>query len=94
MINELKAKGWEVDVIHERRYDLIPKLNGIKKQVRARGGRTLVIMTNHNRQVISGIAVCADEDNYCKRTGRLIAMARALVQIPEFRDKVPNLFVR
>jgi hypothetical protein len=94
MIDELKSKGWRIDVIHERRHTLREKLNGMQRVVNPRGGRTVVILTDPYHGIYTGVAQCADEDNYCKKTGRLVALARAMVQTEEFRMKVPNLFVR
>ncbi len=84
MIKELKQKGWRVDVIHRR--------NRFDGDIESNGGATTVILTKHNKAIV-GTAVCSESDTYCKETGRNIALARALVQIPEFRLKVPNLFL-
>ncbi len=92
-IDSLKNDGWEVDVIHERRYRIVRKLTGVANVIQPRGGRTTVILTDSHRGAFSGTSICSDEDNYCKKLGVKVGLARAMVQIPELQSKVPNLFL-
>ncbi len=91
-IDHLKRDGWDVDVIHDRKFSFVQKLNGVQQVIHSRGGRTTVILTNGHYNV-AGVAICSDEDNYCKKLGVKVGLARAMVQIPELQSKVPNLFL-
>jgi hypothetical protein len=97
-VEDLKARGYDVDIIHQRWH--LDKNGFVTSfssdgEVTSRGGRTIAVITNHDRtKIYSGVALCSPEDNYCKETGRTIALARAMVQMEELRNKVVDLFVK
>ena len=47
-----------------------------------KGGVTSAIIIDEDGEIISsGVAVCSDQDNFCRRTGRAIAVGRAFKKI-------------
>jgi hypothetical protein len=88
-VQKLKQMGYRVDIIHSR----IRDINALgKPEIAARGGNTIAVLKKSGH-IYRGEAICSKDDNYCKSTGRKVALARALAKIPSLRDKVPNLFV-
>ena len=63
---QLREQGWKVRVLHQRQYDKHGNLQ-------PRGGTTLVKINGN-----VAVAVCSDQDNYCKKTGLAIALGRVL----------------
>jgi hypothetical protein len=91
VINELKSVGYGVDIIHERLVEYTGnELEWREPRISSRGGRTIAVLT-HNGKVVSGVALCALEDNYCKKSGRKIALKRAMLQVPELKRLIGNL---
>ena len=87
MIKELEQLGFDVDVVHQRFY------NG--NEVSARGGRTIVIITDKNRKnIYSGVAICNPTDNYCRETGRNLALNRVLENHQELMEKVAKYVIK
>ena len=84
-----KDKGPRVWVVHLRKpiaetgLGRLETLGGIRKRPGAypnpRGGATIVVLDLPERRII-GTAVCSENDNYCRKTGRDIALGRALRQ--------------
>lgn len=89
-VKELKNLGYEVNIIHTRKHTF--NAWG-KRTLNSRGGKTVAVITR-NGKTASGVAICAETDNYCKDTGRKIALSRAFVEFPDLRLKIPNLFVK
>ncbi len=89
-VQQLKKLGYQVKVIHNRRMELDEETYDYT--VLPRGGATHVALIKDGKSY-AGIAVCSDKDNYCKSTGRKVALARAMAKCEFLREKVPNLFV-
>jgi len=88
-ILDLKKLGYKVTVVHNRR-TLFDEYFGV--EVSPKGGTTNVLLEKDGR-VYGGLAVCSDKDNYCRATGRTVALARAMAKCEALREKVPNLFL-
>ncbi len=87
-VQQLKNLGYQVKIIHNRRmqsdftdYIILP-----------RGGMTNAVIQKDGK-IYAGAARCSDKDNYCKSTGRKVALARAMAKCEFLREKVPNLFL-
>lgn len=48
-----------------------------------RGGETTVLFLYGNEVLARGVATCSLSDNFCKKTGRTLAMKRALKEFDE-----------
>jgi hypothetical protein len=89
-VAQLKKLGYQVKVIHNRRMELDDET--LDYTVLPRGGATNVVLQKDGKQ-FSGVALCSDKDNYCRSTGRKVALARAMAKCEFLREKVPNLFL-
>jgi hypothetical protein len=69
---EKQAKEEGVKFIHLRRI-----VDADLADVDMHGGATVAFKQN-GREVIYAVARCTDRDNYCRRTGRIIAAGRLL----------------
>lgn len=67
-IDDLKALGFEVDVIHQRAFDL----NGIPA---AKGGRSAVVLTNVAGN-LHAVSNCTSNEHFVRIIGRQTAIAR------------------
>jgi hypothetical protein len=74
------------DIFHDRIFPKTYKASGGVAAFAAKGGKTRVILIIANKEYI-GISVCSKSDNYCKRTGRELALKRA---IRKYWDSLKN----
>lgn len=90
-VAELRKNKYQVQVIHFRRYK-DPKTNeifysGFKfddgLELLPHGGKTVVRVRAMDDTLVTGIAKCCVHDNYVKRRGVHIALARAVKQLNE-----------
>lgn len=88
-VQQLKNLGYQVKIIHNRRIEHDAWFN---PHLLPKGGSTNVILEKDGR-TYGGIALCSDKDNYCRATGRTVALARAMAKCEGLREKVPNLFL-
>lgn len=88
-ISDLKKLNYKITVIHNRRIEHDDWLN---PYLLPKGGSTNVILEKDGR-TYGGLALCSDKDNYCRATGRTVALARAMAKCEGLREKVPNLFL-
>lgn len=89
-VQQLKNLGYQVKIIHNRRMELDETTWDYT--ILPRGGATNVTLVKDGK-AYGGIALCSDKDNYCKSTGRKVALARAMAKCEYLREKVPNLFL-
>ena len=89
-VQQLKNLGYQVKIIHNRRMELDEATWDYT--ILPRGGATNAILQKDGKS-FDGIAICSDKDNYCKATGRKVALARAMAKCEFLREKVPNLFL-
>lgn len=82
-IDDLKALGFEVDVIHQRPTDH----SGITA---AKGGRTIVALTNVSGNLY-GISKCTANDHFVRVIGRQTAIARIVDDVTG-SNTVKNVF--
>lgn len=90
MVVKVKNAQFDVKIRHKRLY---PMGNGVvgpftsreaaiagipARSVLPHGGETEVSLFDHGACVGTGIAVCSKKDNYCRKTGRVLAIERAL----------------
>ena len=87
LARELEAQGWEVYVRHKRKYDTLrDRYVGTqfvhRKKVRSHGGSTVVALSKDDGRIeVFGRADCSDDDNFCRFTGRTLALSCALKTI-------------
>lgn len=62
-----------IRIMHVRRFDCDWPVYDAPKYALAKGGLTVV--ADFHAAVV-GVARCSDRDNYCKRTGRVLALKR------------------
>lgn len=95
-ISDLKKLGYKVTVVHNRRmefdWDSFDENGQYGQLILPKGGATNVVLEKDGR-VYDGMALCSDKDNYCRATGRTVALARAMAKCEFLREKVPNLFL-
>jgi hypothetical protein len=89
-VQQLKNLGYQVKIIHNRRMEV--DYDNQETYILPRGGATNAVLQKDGR-VYDGVAICSDKDNYCKDTGRKVALARAMAKCEFLREKVPNLFL-
>lgn len=89
-VQQLKKLGYQVKIIHNRRMELDE--DSLDYTILPRGGATNVVIQKDGKS-FDGMAVCSDKDNYCRATGRKVALARAMAKCEFLREKVPNLFL-
>lgn len=86
MLAEAAHLGLKVRVCHVRNLrgggqatsGMLRRHRGLR-EIESRGGVTTVVLANaQGRNFAQGIAHCSKHDNYCKATGRRIALHRAL----------------
>lgn len=90
-VKSLREQGYKVKVFHDRL--LVPVNMGLVTiktdegdeslfeadiHRSERGGRTIVDLTTPEGETLSGIAICHENDNYCKKTGVAVALCYAL----------------
>ncbi len=91
-VQQLRKLGYQVKIIHNRRMEYEQMPDGMKPILLPRGGATNAIIQKDGKSFY-GVAVCSDKDNYCRSTGRKVALARAMAKCEFLREKVPNLFL-
>ena len=78
-IDDLAEVGYEVDIIHNRptQWTINPDGTFGARIVKPRGGETIAQILVDGSVISEGEAYCSITDNYCRRTGALIALGRA-----------------
>ncbi len=92
-ISDLKKLGYKVTVVHNRRTEYIDVFGDDFSLGFAPKGWTTNVVLEKDGKIYGGEAVCSDKDNYCRATGRTVALARAMAKCEALREKVPNLFL-
>jgi hypothetical protein len=70
-VDDLRSLGYKVRVMHYRNKDN-------NDNIKPRGGKTVVTVTDNNGNTFKGLATCSDNDGFNKRIGVAIAIGRAL----------------
>lgn len=95
-VQQLRQEGFKVRICHERYYydpfnqwaDLLPR-HEVEVELydvmnpEPKGGRTIVELTDPTGKTVKGIAECSEKDNYQRKLGVKIAIARALKLLEE-----------
>lgn len=86
LINELKNKGYGVNIYHFRRqsHNGIPwryYRNKSDWKPLNNGGSTMVYLNKDNKTVSEGIAYCSDSDQFNYKIGVSIALGRAIKRL-------------
>lgn len=90
-VQQLREEGYTVKVRHTRRWESVgePSFHNdapvepfftASARLAPKGGKTEVRIEKDNSGA-SGEAVCSLDDNYCRATGRNIALGRALKEL-------------
>ena len=98
-ITELREQGYRVRIFHYRRLEVDPKLlagvdnrwRGVMVPLRPamNGGETEVqIFGSNDTFLVRGVAYCSDEDNYVKKFGVMIALARAKKELAKHEEEL------
>lgn len=76
LLRVLQDEPYHIRVFHSRVRDE----NGVPS---ARGGSTTVVLQSHKHgpEVAAATAYCSEKDNFCRRTGRNVAIGRALKKL-------------
>lgn len=76
LLRDLQDRPYHIRVFHSRVLDE----NGVPS---ARGGSTTVVLQSHKhgRELAAATAYCSDKDNFCRRTGRNVAIGRAVKKL-------------
>jgi hypothetical protein len=78
-------EGYIAKYTHVRQFEKI----GGQVYMDPRGGMTRCrILDEEGNEVVTSVARCSDEDNYCKSTGRNISLGRAIKQLQK-RETIP-----
>ena len=77
-IQDLKDLGFHTKVRHTRNIREVPKLDGVQKQLRSKGGMTEVGIYKGDTLLSTGWAKCCSIDNYNRKLGLKIALGRAI----------------
>jgi hypothetical protein len=84
IISELEELGYEVDIKHNRLYDVVKSVSEtdtidyvIENRVAPRGGWTVAHIIKDGAIVVSAEAICSKHENYSRKIGALIALGRA-----------------
>lgn len=93
-VKELRSQGYKVRVTHRRRYPNAyfgiedenwtryeaEKFGYSPRLASLTGGYTKVEITTPEGEDLAGIAECSLKDNFCRKTGRELAIERALAK--------------
>ena len=97
ILEVLKAAGAKVRITHFRpfrweapyakkvlysRYDL-NRMGAQGAAFASRGGMTIAVIEWPDGTAVCAVSLCSDKDNFCRRTGRDTALARALGLLPD-----------
>ena len=93
-LQELRDAGYKVRCRHTRKFKVaIPKLithtyaqlqpATYPHELCSKGGYTVVWIEKDNITVGQGLSKCSDQDNFCKRTGFVKALGRAVGQLKD-----------
>jgi hypothetical protein len=84
MLEQVEGLGLRVYFVHIRNLQYggqstARRARDMNNTLAARGGVTVAVLRNdRGRNFVQGVAHCSTQDNYCKATGRRIALHRAL----------------
>jgi len=80
-IKQLRQTGYKVRVMHERDTIKVQTISGFRSFYNARGGSTTIQITTPEGTTIEGKSRCSEKENFCRKTGNIIAMERAFEKL-------------
>ena len=80
-IKQLRQTGYKVRVMHERDTFKVQTISGYRSFYNARGGSTTIQITTPEGITIEGKSRCSEKENFCRKTGNIIAMERAFEKL-------------
>lgn len=83
-IKQLRQTGYKVRVLHTRNYKTVHKMDGVYKELLAKGGSTTIEVTTPDRSItVAGTSICSELDNFDRKLGNSIALGRAIAKLNE-----------